>query len=157
MPFNTTRMIPTGWSEHHQRVVETSFNAHVVITDPARTVPGIFDPATGTYGPPTPYVIAGGPTDTNPDWQGGVPCRIQRQKDDRAITQADQPTVIRFYLLQLPADVPDIEVGYVATVTAALNDAHLVGEVLTATDVLHGSERFNRDVVWVHNQQPPEA
>lgn len=154
MPFNTTRMIPKGWSAHHQGAVETSFNARVVLTDPSRTTPGVWDPATGSYGPPTPFVVAGGPDDPRPDWRTGVPCRVQRQRDDRALDQADQQVTIRFYLIQLPADVPDVEVGYVATVTEAHNDDHLVGEELHAADVMHGSERFNRDVVWSHNQQP---
>ena len=154
-PFDTTRMIPEGWSAHHQAVVETAYNARVIITDPARTTPGTLDPDTGTYGPPTPHVVAGDPTDTNPDWRDGVPCRIQRQRDDRPVDHAGQDVTIRFYLIQFPADLPDVEVGHVATVLEARNDAHLVGEQLTASDVFHGSERFSRDIVWVHNQAPP--
>lgn len=153
-PFDTTRMIHEDWSAHHQAYVQTAFNAHVLITDPSRTTPGAWDPTTGTYGPPTPFVVAGGPTDPTEAWRDGVPCRIQRLKDDRAVDHANQDITIRLYLLQLPADLPDVEVGHVATVLAARNDAHLVGETLTASDVFHGSERFNRDIVWIHNQAP---
>lgn len=157
VPFNTTTTIPEGWSAHHQPVVEGAFNARVTIVDPNRTVPGAWDEETLTYGPPTPWYVAGGPAEDRPEWQGGVPCRIQRQRDDRAVEQAGQGSAIRFYLVQFPADLPDVKVGYVATVTAAMNDGHLVGEQLEATDVTHGSERFNRDIVWVHNQQPPNT
>ena len=157
MPLPSTRMIHTRWSEHHQPAVTTSFNAAVTITDPTRTTSGVFDPDTGTWGPPVPHVIAGGPDDTNPDWQQGVPCRIQRMRSDQDVDQAGQNIPPRLYLIQLPADVPDIEVGHTATVTTAANDTHLVGEDLVATDIQHGSERFTRDVVWSHNQQPPEV
>lgn len=157
MPFDTTRVIPKGWSAHHQSVVEGSFNARVRIVDPNRTTPGPWDEEALAYGPSTPHYVAGGPTDTHPDWQDGVPCRIQRQRDDRQVVQAGQAGAIRFYLIQLPAALPDVEVGHVATVTAAHNDPHLVGQELVATDAMHGSERFNRDIVWVHNQQPPNT
>lgn len=155
VPFDTTRLIDPGWSQHHRPAVETAFNATVIITDPARTTPGTYDPSTGTYGPDTPYVIAGGPTDPHEAWRAGVPCRIQRLKDDRAVEHAGQDVTIRLYLLQLPADLPDVEVGHAATVVAARNDTHLVGENLTASDVFHGSESFSRDIVWIHNQAPP--
>ena len=155
MPFNTTKAIPTGWSAHHQPVVEGAFNAKVVITDPSRATPGTFDQDTGTWGTPTPYYVAGGPSDTVAAWRSGVPCRIQRQRDDRELTQAAQDITVRFYLIQFPAGLPDVEIGFVGEVKSATNDANLVGEVMTATDVMHGSERFNRDIVWVHNQQPP--
>lgn len=143
MPFDTTTLIPAGWSQHHQPVVVGAMNATVTITDPARTIPGRYNPDTGYHDPDTPYVVA-----------VDVPCRIQRQRDDRAVDHAAQNVTIRLYLLQFPADVPDIEVGYEATVLACPNDAHFVGETLTASDVMHGSERFTRDIAWVHNQAP---
>ena len=155
MPLPSTRMIPRDWSQHHRPAVETSFSATVVITDPSRTTPGEYDPTTGTYGPDTPYIVAGGPEDDRTDWREGVPCRIQRQKDDRAVDHAGQNVTIRLYLIQLPAALPDVEVGYVAQVLACPNDLHLVGEELTASDVFHGSESFSRDIVWIHNQAPP--
>lgn len=154
MPFPSTRVIPDAWSQHHQPVVEGAFNATIIMTDPSRSTPGQWDPDTGTYGPSQLYIVVGGATDPNADWREGVPCRIQRQRDDRAVDHAAQDIVIRLYLIQLPADVPDIEVGYRAEVLTCPNDPLFVGEYLTATDVLHGSERFNRDVAWVHNQQP---
>lgn len=157
MPLPSTRMIDPRWSAHHQPAVETSFNARVAIVDPNRTVPGVWDEETLSYGPPTPWYVAGGPGEARPEWAGGVPCRIQRQRDDRALEQAGQNSTVRLYLIQFPADLPDVEVGYVATVTDALNDPHLVGEDLVAADVMHGSERFNRDIAWVHNQQPPDT
>lgn len=155
MPLPSTRVIPTGWSAHHQGVIPGSANARVVITDPTRSTPGGLDPTTGTQLPPTPVYIAGGPEDANPDWRSGVPCRIQHQRDDRSVDHAAQTITVRQYLLQLPAGVPDVEVGHYLLVAAAVNDPHLAGESLTVYDVIHGSERFARDVVAVHNQAPP--
>lgn len=157
MPFNTTRAIPAGWSEHHQGTVESAHNAAVVITDPTRSTPGVFDATTGTYGAPTPHYVAGGPADTNPAWRAGVPCRIQRLREDTATMHGGQHVTTRLYLLQLPAGLPDVKVGYVATVSSCANDTNFVGESLTASDVQHGSERFSRDIVWAHDQAPERA
>lgn len=154
MPFDTTRIIPTGWSANHAQNIPTSYNAKIAISDPARTTTGPLDPTTGTYPDRALHYIAGGPGDINPLWRQGVPCRIDERPGGSDAEQAGQLLTTREYLVQLPFDVPDIEVGYVGTVTAAPNDTHLVGVTLTATDVIHGSERFNRDVVFAHNQQP---
>lgn len=154
VPFDTTTVIPAGWSAHHQGVILGATNARVLLTDPSRTVPGEPDPETGYHGPDTPHVVAGGPQDDRVDWREGIPCRIQALRDDRLVDHAEQGVSIRLYLVQLPADVPDIEAGYEATVLSALNDEHLEGETLAATDVRHGSERFTRDVVFTHNQAP---
>lgn len=154
MPFPSTRVIPKDWSAHHQRVVEGAFNARMMITDPSKTLPGEWDPDTGTYGPPTPFIVAGGPSDARVDWRAGVPCRIQQNKDERAIEQADQALVIRLYLIQFPVDIPLFEVGFVGTVTDCPNDPLFEGEQLVVSDRMHGSEAFNRDLVWIHNLKP---
>ena len=146
MPFASTRMIPTGWSAHHQPGMVTAFNATITITDPARTIPGVFDPATMTSGPPTVFYVAG---ETDP-----VPVRIQRLREENEQSQAGQDVPTRLYLLQAPADLPAIDVGYEVTVVTATNDADLVGETMKITDTQHGSERFTRDFVASHNKQP---
>lgn len=148
MPYPGTRVISPGWSRHHQPVATGGMNATCDITDPARATPGAWDDTTGTYGPGTPFVVA-----------AGVHCRVQALTSDQDSEQAGQDSTTRRYLVQLDdpglSTLPDIEVGYVLTVTAATNDPHLVGLRLTVHDVQHGSERFTRDVIATHNQQPP--
>lgn len=150
MPLPGTRAVPAGWSRHHQPVASGGMNAACVITDPTRTVPGAWDEASGEYGPGTPHVVLDG----DPGW----PCRVQRLLGDQDSEQAGQDSTTRRYLVQLDdpnlATLPDVEVGHVITITAAVNDSHLVGLHLQVVDVQHGSERFTRDLVAVHNQQP---
>lgn len=151
-PFPGTRVIPVGWSRHHQPTATGGMNAACVITDPARTIPGEWDEDTGEYGPSTPHVVLDAPPG-KPGW----PCRVQAVQSDQDSEQAGQDSTTRRYLAQLDdpnlAGLPDVEVGHVLTVTAAVNDPHLVGLALTVVDVQHGSERFTRDVVLEHNQQ----
>lgn len=153
MPLPSTRVIPSNWSKHHQRTVEGAFNARVLVTDPSRSTPGTLDPNTGTYGPPTPFIVSGGPSDVNEGWRTGVPCRIQQNNDERVVEQADEDLVVRYYLIQFPVDIPLFEIGYHAEVTVCDNDPQFIGAVLRATDRMHGSEAFNRDLMWVHNMQ----
>lgn len=155
MPLPGTRVIHPAWSRHHQPVASGGMNAACVITDPARSTPGgPIDPVTGTYPPPTPFYVV-----PAPEGADGWPCRVQAVQGEQGTQQAGQVSTDRRYLVQLHdpdlATLPDVEVGHVVTVTAATNDPHLVGLHLTVEDVQHGSERFTRDVVCTHNQQPP--
>lgn len=151
VPLPGTKVIPAGWSRHHQPVASGGMNAACVITDPTRTVPGEWDEATGEYGPGTPFVVLDG----DPGW----PCRVQAVQSDQDSEQAGQGSTTRRYLIQLHdpdlEGLPDVEEGHVVAVTSAVNDPHLVGLHLQVVDVQHGSERFTRDVVCTHNQQPP--
>lgn len=148
-PFPGSRVIPAGWSHHHQPVASGGMNASCVITDPTRGTPGQWDEETGEYGPGTPHVVLDG----DPGW----PCRVQRLLGDQDSEQAGQDSTTRRYLAQLDdpnlATIADVEVGHVLTVTAATNDPHLVGLAMRVVDVQHGSERFTRDLVLEHNQQ----
>ncbi|MFK5689598.1 DUF6093 family protein [Ornithinimicrobium sp. LYQ92] len=128
-------------------------NAAVAITDPSRSTPGQFDPGTGGYGPGQPHYVAGGPEDERADWREGVPCRLQALDSDAQTLHVTQQIITRQYLLQLPADVPDVQVGHEVTVRSATNDVHLVGAVMFVIDEQHGSERFTRDLILEHNQQ----
>lgn len=153
-PLPGTRVIPDGWSKHHQPTATGGMNATCTITDPTRTIPGEWNNDTGEYGPSTPYYVVAAP-DGKPGW----PCRIQRLLGDQDSEQAGQDSTTRRYLAQLDdpdlTGLPDVEVGHVLTVTAATNDPHLVGLAMAVVDVQHGSERFTRDLVLEHNQQPP--
>lgn len=153
MPFSSTRIIPLGWSEHHQQAMPTAMNARVAITDPARSTSGVWDDETGGYGPEQPHYVAGGPDDARTDWQAGVPCRLQPLDSDAETLQVTQQIVTRQYLCQLPADLPDVQTGHHVTIRSAVNDAHLAGVVMVVVDEQHGSERFTRDLVLEHNQQ----
>lgn len=154
MPLAGTKVIPPAWSRHHQPTATGGMNAACVITDPARATPGEWDDDTGEYGPGTPHVVL-----PAPDGEPGWPCRVQALTSDQDSEQAGQDSTTRDYLVQLDdpdlSGLPDLEVGYVIEVTAATNDPHLVGLQLTVRDVQHGSERFTRDVIAAHNQQPP--
>ena len=145
MPLPGARMIPTGWSEHHQGVVVTSMNGRVKITDPSRTTPGVWDPVEMTYGPSTEHVV-----------YASTPARIQQLDTDRQVDQAEQTIGIHRYLVQLPADRTDLQVGYRLEVLEVTSDQDLmpVGTVLRVADVPMGSEGFTRDVIAEHNQQP---
>lgn len=155
-PFPGTRVIPAAWSRHHQPTATGGMNARCIITDPARATPGAWDDTTGTYEPSTPHRVWP-PTDGLDE--DAWPCRVQAVQSNQDREQAGQDSTTRRYLVQLDdpllSTVPDIETGYVVTITAATNDPHLVGLALTVEDVQHGSERFTRDLVCIHNQQPP--
>ena len=154
MPFPGTKVIHEQWSRHHQPTATGGMNAACTVTDPDKTTPGEWDEDTGTYGPPTPFYVVPAPEGTD-----GWPCRVQAVTSDQGSEQAGQDSTTRDYLVQLDdpdlSTLPDLEQGYVIEVTAAINDPHLVGLDLTIRDVQHGSERFTRDVIAVHNQQTP--
>lgn len=150
MPFPGTRIIHKDWSRRHAPALATAANGTCWIHDPARATPGAFNPVTGEVSAATLYPVAG--TAAEP-----IPCRIQAVVAASDTAQADQVSTARPYLVQLvdpTLDLPDIEEGHVVIVTAAANDPHLVGLELTVDDVQHGTERFTRDLVAIHNQQP---
>lgn len=152
-PLPGTRIIPAGWSQHHARAMPTAMNARVAFTDPSRSVPGEWNPESGTYDPATLHYVAGGPDDTRPEWREGVPVRLQPLDSLAEDLQTTQQVATRRYLLQLPFGLPDVQVDHEARITWALNDEHAGGLVLTIVDEQHASERFTRDLVAEHNQQ----
>ncbi|WP_068325032.1 DUF6093 family protein [Janibacter terrae] len=158
MPFPGTRVVPTGWSRHHQPVASGGMNAACVITDPAHATPGAWDDTTGTYAPSAPFVLLPPPDGPEED---GWPCRVQAIQSDQDAEQAGQASTTRRYLVQLHdpdlTTLPDLEQGHVVTIVTAINDPHLTGLDLVVEDVQHGSERFTRDLVCTHNQQPPTS
>ena len=154
MPFPNARVIPASWSRHHQPVASGGMGAACVITDPARLTPGAWDNTAGAYGPPTPFVVL--PTDVADE--DGWLCRVQRLLGEQDSEQAGQESTVRQYLVQLDdpnlSTLPPIEVGYVLELVSAPNDPQLVGVRMSVIDVQHGSERFTRDLIVEHNQQP---
>lgn len=148
MPLPGIRVVPAGWSRHHQPTATGGMNARCDITDPHRATPGQWDEGTGENGPGRPYYLA-----------RGVACRVQAVQGEQDTEQADQTSTARRYLVQVDdpnlSTLADIEYGHVVTITAAINDPHLIGLDLHVVDVQHGSERFTRDLIAVHNQQDP--
>ena len=150
-PFPGTRIIPDNWSKHHAPAIATAANGSCVVIDPTRSTPGVLNPATGIRGAATPHYAAGDPGEP-------IPCRIQALASAHDTRQADQASTERAYLVQLIDpdldSLADIEEGHVVRVVTAVNDPHLIGLDLTVSDVQHGTERFTRDLVATHNQQP---
>jgi len=139
MPFSTTRVIHADWSKHHQPVAEGAMTAVCRIETPG-VGPGSTDPGTESKIPAAPIVII-----------DDCPCRIQEIDSATEATQAGQQVTERRYLIPVPADVPDVPEGAHIVITAADNDAHLVGRRLQVTDVQYGSERFERDLIATDN------
>jgi hypothetical protein len=134
MPLKGTRIIPAAWSAHHQPTAEATMTATVTITRPS-TAAAVLDDATGDITRPDPTVLA---TET--------PARIQAAAaSDRVTPAAGQQVTQRDYLVTLPLSVAALEVDDVITVVTA-NDPHLPGRILRVTDVVHGSEVWERDV-----------
>lgn len=137
MPLSATRMIPTGWSQHHSRLVSTSMNATVTVGNPI----GEADYDSGT-------------DDTTQDWTTEYegPARIQAMNDAQVSLVVGQPLSGRTYLVQLEFDAEGIAPGMRVKVATAVNDADLVGQDLWVVDPQLGSERFTRDVICSDNQ-----
>ena len=142
MPFDTTRVIPKGWSQHHAPVAAGGMNATVQIFNPADDTDG-WDEATESK-----TRVHGAPV-----YDG--PARIQQVDSPDQQTQTDQQVTEHRYLIQLPFDAPHISKGWPLVVTACANDADVVAwtatREATITDVQHGSERFTRDLQAVIN------
>lgn len=142
MPFPNARVIPAGWSKHHQPVAAGGMNAACELYGPE---------GAGTYDPDTMSTTA---TRGPARWTGR--CRVQTYAGQAtAGDQVGQEVTSRDYLVQLDetgAPVPgDVAEGWAVVVTACGNDVSLVGRTLPVTDVLRGSERAARDLVVTDN------
>lgn len=141
MPFDTTTVIPLGWSRHHAPTATGGMNATVTI--------GV--PTGSTYDPATDQTTA----TWSADYTG--PARVQAFMRARGGEQAGQELIGRSYLVQLDfaleeAAVADLVPGARVKVLTATNDHRLVGQDLWVVDVQSGSERFTRDLVCTDNE-----
>lgn len=128
-----TSVIPTGWAEAHQPVVEGTMTATVTLREPGGTQ-GPFDETTGTYPlvPHPPYAT--------------VPCRVQAVHTmARRINVAEDVLTVVGYLVTIPAALTGVRPGHLAAVTDS-SDPDLDGLVLNVDDVVLGSLRFERDL-----------
>ena len=137
MPFDTTKVIPDDWSQHHAPVAAGGMNATVRIYNPADDVPG-WDPVTESQ-----TLVHGAPV-----YDG--PARVQELNRPDHATQADQDVTSHQYLVQLVMDAAHIEKGWALVVSECANDPDVVAWTATReaviNDVQHGSERFTRDI-----------
>jgi len=138
MPFDSTTVIPDGWSAHHAAAAAGGMNATV---DVGLEGPPVYDPATD---------------DTTASWVSAYagPARIQALNDATTGQQAGQSIAGRSYLIQLPfeARAAVLPPGRIVRVTAAGNDPRLAGQRLYVIDEQLGSEGFTRDLVCSDNQ-----
>lgn len=143
MPFSSTGVVPTNWSDHHRATASGGMNATCELQAPGGQ--STYDPTTGSS-----TVDRG-----EPEWSGA--CRVQSDLGTFSDgDQAGQNVTSRGYLVQLDeTNTPTpltLAPGWLLKVTAAVNDEALVGRILAVKDVQYGSERFTRDVMCDDNQ-----
>jgi hypothetical protein len=108
--------------------------ATVTITRPS-TAPAVLNDSTGDVTRPDPTVLA-----------TEIPARIQAAAaSDRVTPAGGQQVTQRDYLVTLPLSVAALEIDDAITVITA-NDPHMPGRTLRVTDIVHGSEVWQRDV-----------
>lgn len=136
MPLHGTKVIPSGWSAHHQPTVALAMTAVVDITRPGTGKPNR-DEDTGEIIPPA-------RTDVAVD----EPARIQPMPTaERVVEVAGKLVTLRGYLVQVRVEVGEVKVGDTVTVRQALGDPQLAGRVLRVRDVPYASESWSRDLV----------
>lgn len=112
--------------------------------DAAGSGQGTWNEATGTFDPPARVVLH---TD--------VPCRVQQQRQPQEANTAGQSVTTHDYLVPVPVDVLNVEVGHQVRIDVNPDDPSLVGRRLIVTDVLRGSLAWERDLVCI--DRLPEA
>lgn len=136
MPLPGSRVIPEGWSAHHQPTAQGAMTATATLQHPPGGEPTGFNEVLGrsVYGAPTPY------------WTG--PVRIQRGGQGQAtVDVGDRQVTLRGYQVSIPASVTGVRVNDQLTVATCDEDADLVGRVLRVVDVRYGSLRWQRDLI----------
>ena len=135
-----TRVIPAGWESRHRPILETSMTGLCQVVRP---------------GPPGDYPDFEDSPDTV---LADTTCRVQQQNRAGRVDAQGQLVDTRDYLVALPADawpvgtvVDDqgphvIVTGYQA---GHAGDPDLIGRRLRVTQVLHGTLRFERDLMCV--------
>lgn len=133
-PLPSTRVIPAGWAEHHRPTANGTMTGTI---------------AWFHRGDPEPWPLPDG-------WTGPLPfhtspCRVQELNASGRATAAEQPVTHREYLVTIPInDAPEIRAGEhdgdYGKVTAS-SDPLLIGRILNVTDVHHGTEMWERDLI----------
>lgn len=135
MPFPTTKVIHPRWSGHHQPVAQGGMTGSCIITGPGAAEP-VWDDVAKEYTLGDDATV-----------YAGV-CRVQADFRPTKVDQSGQETAGRRYLVAITADAAGpFDTGTVVTITAAPNDALLVGRTLYVVDTWQATERFERDLL----------
>ncbi|MFC0623232.1 DUF6093 family protein [Kribbella deserti] len=137
MPRPGTPVIPVGWSQYHRPVAELSMTARCTI-DADGTGEPVWNNDTGTWDAPARVVL-----------HTGVPCRIQQQRQPQEANASGQSVTTHDYLVPVPAEILNVEVGHELRIDSCPDDPSLVGRRLVVTDVLRGSLAWERDLICV--------
>lgn len=131
-----TKVLPADWAASHRPTVEGTLHGTVTLRRPGSTQ--TWSDALGEMveTPRAPYAT--------------VACRVQRLGGDRAhtVTVAGDREVVADYLVVIPAATAGVAHLDLATVSAT-GDALFDGRTLTVGEVVHGTERFERDLFCV--------
>lgn len=108
-----------------------SYTAQITVYPPTPT--GGWDPDHGvTPGDPAAPVYDG-------------PARVQAVRNSAQPRDvAGQQVTVRPYKIAIPYDAPDLPVGARATVNAHPSDTHIIGKVLSVTEVVYGDLAIER-------------
>lgn len=149
-----TKVIPANWGRSHAPVATKSMTAHCRILPPGEG-PLVFDPAEKISKR----------SDVLPTYDG--PCRIQiLNAQDTVAVVAEQTQSTSGYLITLTRDptgtndddIPFTSDGITLAHTVHVDtcdDPDLVGRMLRIRSVVHGTERFERDLLCVEDQSTP--
>lgn len=135
-PLPGYKIFPPRWAEHHRPVATATMTAPCVI----KRI---------NNGPP-PYPLPDGWTNEDPIHT--TVCRVQELNKESGGVAADQPTTERQYLVPLPltnpdgVPLPDLRSGEQGDII------HVIGRQLRITQIMFGSQEWERDVICVDNQ-----
>lgn len=134
MPRPGSRVIPSGWEQHHRPIAEGTHTATITFKRPSGAA--TFNAATGTKTQPTITVYSG-------------PCRIQEiGRGDQVAMAVGQRITVRRYMVSLTITAASLRLDDVGTVDTA-SDPSLPGRPLRITDVQRGSLTFERNLICV--------
>lgn len=128
-PLPNTRVIHSGWSEHHRPTASGSHTSECHITRPEGD--GYLD-EDGTWHPPSTVTLYTGE------------CRITpASANARQVVVGEQRITVRRYEVAVEWDIPHVPIDAAVQIVQAY-DPGLVGMSLRVTDVRHASETFER-------------
>lgn len=124
-------MLTDGELAEARALAALSYTAQITIT--AASSGDGWDPDQGvTPGNPSPPVYTG-------------PARVQAVRNSaQPRDAAGQQVTVRPYKMAIPYNTPDLPIGARATVTAHPGDMHVIGKVLTVTEVVYGDLAIER-------------
>lgn len=132
-PLASTRVIHPHWSQHHQPTAQGAMTATCQI--------GGESSGEGTWDPVNKVMI---PDVADPVYDGR--CRVQADFRPSPVTEADQDTADRRYLVAVPAGTLGIQERMTVVITASPKAPQTAGTSLTILAVEHNNEAFELDL-----------